>query len=169
MKVNKMILTVTIFSLGSLNISAAPSAYSNACGPLNINNQTKSTLIRDNQDCGTVWVLPPTSGKTSLAGFDPNSNLRLCQGLEPALLYVPLARLLQNASSRARCSIRWGRNNTLQSEDQMRAPGRPSIVRTEILCREERMHKRWVCRHGVRSTTALRREQSGSGFQRTSG
>ena len=82
MKINKTIMTITVVLLGPLKVWASPSAYSSTCSPLNINNQTKSTLLSDNQDCNTVWVLPPTSGKTSLSSFTPNGNIRLCQGLK---------------------------------------------------------------------------------------
>jgi hypothetical protein len=62
--------------------SAVPSAYTNNCEPMRINNETNSTLLRDSENCDTVWVLPPTSGLTTLSGFTPSANLAMCKSLK---------------------------------------------------------------------------------------
>lgn len=64
--------------LSSLAI-AIPSAFVSKCGALDIENNTSSTVIRDNENCRIAWVLPPTFGVINFTGFLPNGNLGLCQ------------------------------------------------------------------------------------------
>ncbi|MCA9508890.1 MAG: hypothetical protein KC505_10760 [Myxococcales bacterium] len=71
------------FFLVFLNFSsltlAAPSAFVSKCGALAIQNNTTSTLLRDHENCKTVWVSPPTFGLVNISGYMANGNLGLCQ------------------------------------------------------------------------------------------
>ncbi|MBL6991599.1 MAG: hypothetical protein ISR65_17575 [Bacteriovoracaceae bacterium] len=77
----KLILTLSLLTLSKLTM-AVPSAFTNNCGALDIVNDTTSTVLRDNEDCSTAWVLPPTYGLTSLTGYTPNGNLGFCQEIK---------------------------------------------------------------------------------------
>lgn len=71
-----MAMSILLFSQLAQGI---PSAFVSKCGALNIKNDTTSTILRDNEDCKTAWVLPPTFGLVNLTGYMPNANLGLCQ------------------------------------------------------------------------------------------
>lgn len=73
-----------LVALMPIMANAAPSAFVSKCGALTIKNETKSTLIRDNEDCKLIWVLPPTAGKTELTGYSPTGNLGMCSEVKDA-------------------------------------------------------------------------------------
>jgi len=66
----------------SNGVFAVPSPYVNTFGPLRVDNQTNSTLLRDNADPNKVWVLPPGAGKTEFAGMVRSANLTFCPGIK---------------------------------------------------------------------------------------
>lgn len=72
-----LLFVISIF-ISPLTVSA-PSAFTNQCGLLKVVNQTTSTILSDNKDCKTVWVLPPTYGLARLSGYMKNGNLGLCE------------------------------------------------------------------------------------------
>ena len=82
----KKLITMGALALLGLPIgaSAAPSAFSSKCGAIAIDNTTAATLMRDNEDCGLIWVLPPGSGITELAGYTPSGNLGMCKEVKDA-------------------------------------------------------------------------------------
>ena len=58
---------------------AAPSAFeAKRCGPLNIVNETTSTVIRDHNDCSKIWVMPPEMGEVKTRHFKKSGNLGFC-------------------------------------------------------------------------------------------
>ncbi|MEZ4742132.1 MAG: hypothetical protein R3B45_06775 [Bdellovibrionota bacterium] len=77
----KILMTISLFMLNSHQAISMPSAYVSKHGSLLINNSTNSTLLRDTDKSQTVWVLPPTSGKTEFRGLVPSSNLGFCSGI----------------------------------------------------------------------------------------
>ena len=65
------------------NIAAAiPSAYVSRFGSLPIQNSTNSTLLRDAEKSQTVWVLPPTAGRTEFKGLYRSANLTFCPSIK---------------------------------------------------------------------------------------
>ncbi len=79
--------TMTIFMLagGIGSAQAAPSAWVSEFGALDIVNTTSSTLLRDNKDPNTVWVLPPTGGKIEFQNFFASGSVGLCSGLKSTI------------------------------------------------------------------------------------
>lgn len=67
----------------SSTVMAAPSAFeAKHCGPLNITNNTTSTVIRDHEDCSKVWVMPPEMGTVQTKNFKKSGNLGFCTELK---------------------------------------------------------------------------------------
>lgn len=75
----KLCIFVLFFSVSSKILLAVPSAFTSKCGSLDIINNTTSTILSDNENCKTAWVLPPTYGVVSLSGYTPSGNLGMCQ------------------------------------------------------------------------------------------
>lgn len=78
-------MKVTIFlglGLWAFNALAVPSAFTSKCGAIDVENTTSSTLLRDHDDCGVIWVLPPSAGTIKLSGLEPSANLGMCQELK---------------------------------------------------------------------------------------
>lgn len=73
-----------LLALGPVAANAAPSAFVSKCGALTIPNETNATLVRDNEDCKLIWVLPPTAGTTTFTGYSPNGNLGMCKEVKLA-------------------------------------------------------------------------------------
>jgi hypothetical protein len=69
----------------SLESYAAPSAWATNFTPIDINNDTNSTLLRDNKEPNTVWVLPPTGGKIQFQNFFASGSVGLCPGLKSTI------------------------------------------------------------------------------------
>lgn len=78
--------TTTFMLAGSIgSAQAAPSAWVSEFGALDIVNTTSSTLLRDNKDPNTVWVLPPTGGKIEFQNFFASGSVGLCSGLKSTI------------------------------------------------------------------------------------
>lgn len=81
-----------MFKLGSLTLGlvmaqqaawAVPSAFTSKCGDLRIENHTPATLLRDHEECDTVWVLPPDSGTIKVSSQVVSSaNLGFCSTMK---------------------------------------------------------------------------------------
>lgn len=75
----KLLSLFFLFVLISNVSQAVPSAFTGKCSALDIVNHTTSTILNDNENCNTAWVLPPSFGVVNLSGYTPSGNLGLCQ------------------------------------------------------------------------------------------
>lgn len=74
---------MTLMAMASTSLYAAPSAFeAKDCGPLNLENHTTSTVVRDHKDCSKVWVLPPTMGEVKTGHFKKGANLGFCSEMK---------------------------------------------------------------------------------------
>lgn len=131
----KTLLGVSMLMAWSAATYAAPAGFvAEKCKgePLDIDNQTNSTLIRDHSDCNKVWVMPPNLGFAEVSSLGASGNVGFCSSMKE----------LQTAT--IRYSARFNelsQENAELSRDTRRAA--EQLRRARIAAGEARMDRRF--------------------------